>query len=242
MCQHGHRVCFQCLEAWAWEAVNTGSGQLKCIAAVGTCEKCGGEGGCTVDYLVSELERALPAALMEQLTKLDCAKALRDAKVRSLVKCAHCGVSVIFTNRPKKQKLFVCPECSGRTCLKCKKREHPGFSCREASHVTANMVASKITAEVVRTCPGCGLEFLKEQGCNKMECPTCHAVMCYVCKKRIYDANPYAHFSKSGKEQGKCPLYVTNWAFNRNQVKMATKQFNEMATQLIEENERNKPK
>ena len=240
LCQHGHRVCFQCLIMWGWSQVTMGEGKIECIASA-KCDQCEGD-RCVAQYFLPDLARALPPSLLEQLTRLEGERVLKEAKLKNLVKCAHCGVVVVYLKRTKSEKIFECPECSGRTCLKCRKREHPGFSCREARNVTPNMLASKITAKVVRTCPGCGLEFLKEQGCNKMECPSCHAVMCYVCKKRIYDKNPYSHFSKSGKEPGKCPLYVQNWAFNRKQVKQATQELNELATQLREENERNNQK
>lgn len=58
-----------------------------------------------------------------------------------------------------------------------------------------------------RRCYKCGKAFVKEEGCNKMQC-SCGAKMCYVCRKPVSD---YSHFNgQGGTEYQKCPLYSTN--------------------------------
>jgi NADH pyrophosphatase NudC (nudix superfamily) len=43
-------------------------------------------------------------------------------------------------------------------------------------------VEEAMTNALLRDCHKCSTRFFKEEGCNKMTCPKCRAVMCYVCK------------------------------------------------------------
>lgn len=61
-----------------------------------------------------------------------------------------------------------------------------------------------ITATAVR-CPGCGEAIVKESGCNKMCCSTCHTYFCYACLSILDKSNPYGHFNTVGT---RCELFA----------------------------------
>jgi TRIAD3 protein (E3 ubiquitin-protein ligase RNF216) len=51
--------------------------------------------------------------------------------------------------------------------------------------------------------------FIKEHGCNKMTCPHCKTLVCYVCRQVI---KGYDHFNQAppydkAKDSSKCPLW-----------------------------------
>ncbi|KAJ2928164.1 hypothetical protein H1R20_g8934, partial [Candolleomyces eurysporus] len=57
----------------------------------------------------------------------------------------------------------------------------------------------------------CRISFIKEDGCNKMQCPWCKTLSCYVCRQVI---DGYEHFDQndpddleSSPENNKCPLW-----------------------------------
>lgn len=52
-----------------------------------------------------------------------------------------------------------------------------------------------MTEALVRHCLKCPKPFFKEEGCNKMVCPSCNTKMCYLCNKEIKD---YGHFNPQG--------------------------------------------
>lgn len=56
-----------------------------------------------------------------------------------------------------------------------------------------------------RVCWQCNMKFVKADGCNKMTCGRCGALMCYICKKPVKD---YTHFNgQGGDKYHLCPLY-----------------------------------
>ncbi|KAI5813893.1 hypothetical protein BZA77DRAFT_320107 [Pyronema omphalodes] len=114
--------------------------------------------------------------------------------------------------------LFRClsPTCSRGSCLLCSKEFTPFHRCYEREEDAARLYIEKAMADAVkRTCPQCGISFVKSDGCNKLTCP-CGYVMCYVCRKDIRDIG-YKHFcqhfrqipGRACEECRECDLYVT---------------------------------
>lgn len=108
-------------------------------------------------------------------------------------------------------------QCQVHWCRLCEGEAHLGESCAEESGVepTAEglrkFVERQMAKALVRTCPNCGCQFHKLDGCNKMTCK-CGLKMCYVCRKEIQD---YTHFCQHFRPLGggqcsqcdKCDLY-----------------------------------
>lgn len=105
---------------------------------------------------------------------------------------------------------FICraPSCSETSCLTCNLTPwidphtcHAALATSLRTHVEA-----ALSAAAKRTCPGCGLSFVKAAGCNKLACP-CGYAMCYVCRADVRRAG-YAHFCPHFRPAGtgECPV------------------------------------
>ncbi|OJJ84769.1 uncharacterized protein ASPGLDRAFT_1471234 [Aspergillus glaucus CBS 516.65] len=86
--------------------------------------------------------------------------------------------------RPKR---FTCahPACRRVSCITCQKPWRDPHVCHEPLllDLRATVEAAR-TAAVKRTCPRCGLSFVKSSGCNKLTC-VCGYSMCYLCRKAL---------------------------------------------------------
>ena len=116
---------------------------------------------------------------------------------------------------------FQCrsPLCSLPSCLICFKVWHDPHVCHESAVLSLRTtIEAARTAALKRTCPCCGLGFIKDSGCNKMTC-VCGYTMCYVCRQglgRWYGGQGYGHFCQHFRPVGgvcsecdKCDLYIT---------------------------------
>ncbi|MCJ1486665.1 hypothetical protein MMC06_006843, partial [Schaereria dolodes] len=75
--------------------------------------------------------------------------------------------------------------CALPSCLLCHKRWVDPHTCHESATLSLRTtVEAARTAALKRTCPRCGLGFVKESGCNKLVC-LCGYVMCYVCRQGL---------------------------------------------------------
>lgn len=82
---------------------------------------------------------------------------------------------------------FTCanPSCQRVSCMTCQKSWRDPHVCHEPllSDLRATVEAAR-TAAVKRTCPRCGLSFVKSSGCNKLTC-VCGYSMCYLCRQAL---------------------------------------------------------
>ena len=127
---------------------------------------------------------------------------------------------------------FKCrnPTCQRASCLKCQKAWHNPHTCHEPLLISLRTtVEAAQTTAIKRTCPRCGLSFVKASGCNKLTC-VCGYSMCYLCRKALgapslleypragrpaEDMEGYRHFcehfrinpGRSCTECRKCDLY-----------------------------------
>ncbi|KAL2828526.1 hypothetical protein BDW59DRAFT_50256 [Aspergillus cavernicola] len=86
-----------------------------------------------------------------------------------------------------RMKKFTCANLSCRqsSCISCQKPWRDPHVCHEPllMDLRATVEAAR-TAAVKRTCPRCGLSFIKSSGCNKLTCH-CGYSMCYLCRKAL---------------------------------------------------------
>ena len=137
--------------------------------------------------------------------------------------------STVFTrslqdlSRRARSPRFICrhPACGRASCLKCSKPWHDPHTCHEPLLISLRTtVEAARTAAVKRTCPRCGLGFVKLSGCNKLTC-ICGYTMCYLCRKQLNSGvggeadEGYRHFCEHFRVQPgrpcaecrKCELY-----------------------------------
>ncbi|RAL13699.1 E3 ubiquitin-protein ligase [Aspergillus homomorphus CBS 101889] len=95
--------------------------------------------------------------------------------------------ALLNTTLRARPKRFVCahPSCRRVSCISCQKPWRDPHVCHEPLllDLRATVEAAR-TAAVKRTCPRCGLSFVKSTGCNKLTC-VCGYSMCYLCRKAL---------------------------------------------------------
>jgi TRIAD3 protein (E3 ubiquitin-protein ligase RNF216) len=95
------------------------------------------------------------------------------------------------------------------------------MSCEEFAGIDKErLVEAKMNEAIVKVCPKCDAHFVKDEGCNKMECPRCNTWICFWCGKVIPKSVGYNHFwrRQTACPPDKCPLWVSNETLNRIQV------------------------
>ena len=115
---------------------------------------------------------------------------------------------------------FQCqsPVCAVPSCLRCLKIWNDPHICHESAVLSLRTtIEAARTAALKRTCPHCGLGFIKDSGCNKLTC-VCGYAMCYICRQgleRGHGNESYRHFCQHFRPAGgvcreckKCDLYM----------------------------------
>ncbi|KAI8873245.1 hypothetical protein GQ42DRAFT_152926 [Ramicandelaber brevisporus] len=114
--------------------------------------------------------------------------------------------------------LFHCknPSCCRTSCMLCDRMFSAGHRCIDDGVDALRLHIERTMTEIVkRTCPQCGLSFVRSSGCNKMTC-RCGYVMCYLCRQDIKQES-YQHYCQHFRETpgtkctecAKCELYGT---------------------------------
>ena len=114
---------------------------------------------------------------------------------------------------------FQCrsPLCGLPSCLTCFKLWQDPHICHESAMLSLRTtIEAARTAALKRTCPHCGLGFIKDSGCNKLTC-VCGYAMCYICRQGLgsgHGGEGYRHFCQHFRPAGgvckecdKCDLY-----------------------------------
>ncbi|KAK2785484.1 hypothetical protein FQN52_008394 [Onygenales sp. PD_12] len=82
------------------------------------------------------------------------------------------------------------PSCGRDSCITCHKPWQDVHLCHEPLLLSLRTtVEAARTAAIKRTCPQCGLSFVKSSGCNKLTC-VCGYSMCYICRKALGPIGP----------------------------------------------------
>lgn len=121
------------------------------------------------------------------------------------------------------------------SCRLCKAKSHIPLSCDEYKKENGvserRIIEEARTEALIRTCGKCKVRILKEDGCNKVICTKCYAVLCDYCGKDI-SKQLYNHFDGQGRappgvntdeKSGKCPLYDESHKRKDQQVDKAEK-------------------
>ncbi|KAG8970228.1 hypothetical protein FRC03_010418 [Tulasnella sp. 419] len=202
-CPDAHLFCRDCVRRNADEIVGNRKPVVPCMD----------QSGCKLEFGRAELERVLDEKVLELLDRIKAEKALDGVEIEGLEECPFCDFKVIIEN--DQEKLFRCENevCGQVSCRQCKKPDHLPKSCKEMEEDkkldARHAVEEAMTAALMRKCPKCSKSFIKEAGCNKMSCPNCATLSCYVCRKAI---TGYDHFDQTpagqpARRNGKCRLW-----------------------------------
>ncbi|KAI0055178.1 hypothetical protein BV25DRAFT_284450 [Artomyces pyxidatus] len=210
-CPDTHLFCGSCVTAYASTKLGEQNPDLPCMDA----------SGCKMLFPDSELRRILPSKLLELYERVRQRREIEAAALEGLEECPFCEFRVVMDADADMDKLLRCQndECGKVSCRKCKKEDHLPKSCEEVEEDKKlggkHAIEEAMTRALMRNCPKCTKAFIKESGCNKMSCPYCRTMSCYVCRKIIAG---YEHFDSrrptvppapgdAGPSSTKCPLW-----------------------------------
>lgn len=88
----------------------------------------------------------------------------------------------------------ICTKCGNDMCFKCNSKWHEGLPCQ-----TMNFKEWEKNHLNYKSCPNCMTPIEKAEGCNHMECNSCHTHFCWMCKADITDTK-YDHFNREPGE------------------------------------------
>lgn len=189
---HDHGCCRECTEVFLRGVVTAGRVLITCG------QRCAQ----SCDAKVTEEEIAV-------LTSEDVVAKYRRFKLMqddpSLRECPQCG-KLCKPSRDRDNEIvpeMVCAECDCEFCYY-HSNAHTGRSCEEYQRQLSREEREMAQAlEECKTCPRCGIQTVKNGGCNHMTCtaPSCQADWCWVCGELIEGGSPgvYAHY-----ESGSC--------------------------------------
>ncbi|KAL5526297.1 hypothetical protein ACEPAF_8020 [Sanghuangporus sanghuang] len=186
-CPDAHLFCKGCITSYAENQLGQHNPNIVCMD----------QSGCKLAFTDAELKRFLPAKLLELYERFKQAKEIEAAELDGLEECPFCEYKAVIDNPD--EKLFRCEreDCGAVSCRACKKADHLPKSCKEAEEDTGlnarHKVEEAMTEALMRNCPRCKKAFIKESGCNKMTCPNCHTLSCYICRQII---KGYDHFDQ----------------------------------------------
>ncbi|KAF9054814.1 hypothetical protein BJ165DRAFT_1337360 [Panaeolus papilionaceus] len=208
-CPEAHLFCKGCLTTYA-------SNQLSSLSCVINCMS--SSPACALPFPASELRRALPENLLKLYDRVTQQDEIAKAGLEGLEECPFCEWKCVMEVSIEQDKLFRCGNedggCGVTSCRMCKKLDHLPKSCQEVEEDKVldgrHAIEEAMTAALMRNCPNCKKAFIKEQGCNKMTCPHCRTLSCYICRQVI---KGYDHFNQMpnqpgpSRKSGKCSLW-----------------------------------
>lgn len=210
-----HFTCYECAENYIKSEIGESRCRVMCTA------------GCGSGFAPNQLNLLADKGLLEKLGQLQQEKDIRDAGLDDLEECPFCDYKAILP--PIEEDFeFRCanPRCEKVSCRRCKSLSHIPFTCEQ--HQKDNAVNSRhkieeaMTAAMIRSCNKCKKTFIKDYGCNKMTCPSCGNLQCYVCSQSLKDYNHFDQRSHGGSSAaGKCPLYDNVEERHEREVKAA---------------------
>ncbi|KAK0491629.1 hypothetical protein IW261DRAFT_1324475 [Armillaria novae-zelandiae] len=215
-CPDAHLFCSDCVTAYASTQLGAHDVNILCMD----------QSGCKHPFPESELRRLLSPKLMELYERVKQRKEIEAAGLDGLEECPFCEYKCVIENPD--EKLFRCGNeetCGVITCRSCKKVDHLPKKMEEDRHLDGrHAIEEAMTKALMRNCPKCQKAFIKEAGCNKMACPNCRTLSCYVCRQVI---TGYDHFNQqvpgapTALKSKKCLLWDSVDVRHSDEVKAA---------------------
>eukprot|EP00984_Skeletonema_dohrnii_P004596 scaffold1625_cov70-Skeletonema_dohrnii-CCMP3373.AAC.1 len=195
-----HNVCRDCIQRYVSEQLDgNGSTVFKCIVSA----------ECSCKYSLAFLDQVLTPRLKKRANGMVALEEIKKAgggDVWQCPKCAHMG----FVDG-KLPAWIHCPECNMKYCTSCNVN-HAGLTCKEFQRQQTigkdpkHLAAEAMSRACTRSCPHCGQDYMKGDGCNKIRCK-CGKLSCYLCGEKIAG---YSHFNR-----GKCQKWTNTGEMER---------------------------
>ncbi|RDW78637.1 E3 ubiquitin-protein ligase RNF216 [Aspergillus mulundensis] len=185
-----HFFCFTCLRRSAENQIGMMKYTIQCFDV----------GGCQARFERSQLREVLGSSIMEKLDSLQQEDEIRLAGLDGLEDCPFCSYKAVLPS-VEEDREFRCENssCKVVSCRLCKAKSHIPLTCdefrKDKGLSERHQVEEAMSNALIRKCPKCQIQIIKEYGCNKMHCTNCHTLMCYLCQKDITKEG-YDHFGR----------------------------------------------
>jgi hypothetical protein len=203
----GHCVCRDCIQRYVSEQLDgNGSTVFKCIATP----------DCSCEYPLAFLDQILSPTLKKRANEMVALEEIKKAGEddETLWQCPTCAHMGFVDGKPP---WILCPVCNLTYCTSCN-ANHTDRTCEEFRREQVigkdpkHLAAEAMSRACKRSCPHCGREFMKTEGCNKMKCK-CGMLSCYLCGEKI---SGYSHFCNTmGCPCGDCKLWTSREEMER---------------------------
>jgi TRIAD3 protein (E3 ubiquitin-protein ligase RNF216) len=192
-----HFFCLECIQRHAEiSAIETplaaGAVGLRCM-----------EQNCSQPILYGHFYDHITPGVLQRLDDRILEETL--ASLPDMERCKKCRFPMETSSF--EHQFIKCFSCEYEFCRICKRDLFPmhfATSCEELDAKEAREKAQKGVQEemseiVIRKCPKCSMNFVKQEGCNKMTC-RCGKTQCYLCRATDID---YTHYCQHVREPGK---------------------------------------
>jgi TRIAD3 protein (E3 ubiquitin-protein ligase RNF216) len=193
-----HKLCIDCIRGHSHAAVEDMT-----LAPGGIGLRCP-DPSCKNVLHFADFKFYLSPEVHGRLEKRMQHESVTSASLSDLVTCSSCSLQACVDDV---YYFFTC-ECGRTQCRNCPRlydEKHEGKACEELNEEENenNKMESKLSEIVVRVCHRCNVQYVKQDGCNKMTC-RCSATQCYICREKDIH---YEHFCDCETRQihGKCP-------------------------------------
>jgi len=212
-----HIFCKECINGYVKSGISEKKSTLNCMMY----------NDCSGTYTMNDVLKCVTdVQIIDQFTDIihmnqliGMSKILNDFQICPFCQKYGCVAENI-------QYIF-CKRCNKEWCTLCKMAKHADVKCgkiNDATNIDAirRIVSETLTNALAHECPNCFTKYIKEDGCNKMTCPTCGSHSCYICNMLIkpIDGKYYYHFVGSGSydktTKSTCPLYNGTIISNEN--------------------------
>ncbi len=190
-----HFFCFTCIRRSADTQIGLMRYTLQCFDV----------SGCQAPFARSELREVLGSLIMDKLDSLEQEDEIQKAGLEGLEDCPFCSFKAVLPP-VEEDREFRCENssCKVTSCRLCKEKSHIPRTCEEFRKDKGlskrHQVEEAMSKALIRNCPKCQVQIVKDFGCNKMTCTKCHTFMCYICQKDITQ-DSYRHFKPGGCPQ-----------------------------------------
>lgn len=190
-----HFFCFTCIR----KSADTQIGLMKYTLL------CFDVSGCQAPFARTDLKEVLGSLTMDKLDSMEQEDEIRKAGLEGLEDCPFCSFKAVLPP-VEEDREFRCENssCLVTSCRLCKEKSHIPMTCEESRKDKGlserHQVEEAMSKALIRKCPKCQVQIVKEFGCNKMTCTKCRTLMCYICRKDI-TKDSYRHFKPGGCPQ-----------------------------------------
>jgi len=208
-CDNKHLVCSSCLIGYIDSQIANNIGTYECM--FNKADKCNGEyKPSIVNEIIHNDTKDDKLSKWTELVNITDIYKLSNICDNYIIcpLCRSWGCILEIEPGNNEPINIKCLNCNLEWCNLCKRQAHNDSSCykliftdtetlEKRTSIVDTMIQNIITKTLTHTCSTCSSAYIKEDGCNLMNCSRCGGMSCYICNTKIYykeGRGKYWHF------------------------------------------------